>query len=50
MLMLALNMIGNTINFITGTEPRAVLGIPIVLLVLFFMLRKSTREYFIRAV
>lgn len=44
--MLLINLIGDTINVITGTERRAIIGIPIVLVLLIYLLRSKTREYF----
>jgi len=44
--MLAANLIGDIINVVNGTERRAIVGIPIVLLLLLFLSRRKTREYF----
>jgi hypothetical protein len=44
--MLVLNLIGDVINVITGTEPRAIVGIPVVFLVLTYLMRRRTRNYF----
>ena len=44
--MLIGNLAGSVINVIVGTERRAVIGIPIVLILLFYLLRTKTREYF----
>lgn len=46
MAMLAANLIGDAINVINGTERRAIVGVPIVLLLLLFLSRRKTREYF----
>ncbi|HSE31182.1 MAG TPA: hypothetical protein VLA93_06365 [Pyrinomonadaceae bacterium] len=45
-LMLVINLIGNVINVTTGTEPRAIIGIPVVLLILAYLLREKTRNSF----
>jgi hypothetical protein len=45
--MLSINLIGSIINVATGTEARAIVGIPIVLVLLIYLLRNKTREYFI---
>jgi hypothetical protein len=44
--MLAVNLCANLINVITGTEPKAILGIPVVLLLLAYLMRRRTRTYF----
>lgn len=44
--MLTINLIGDVINVVTGTEYRAIAGIPIVFVLLVFLIRKRTREYF----
>jgi uncharacterized membrane protein len=45
-LMLVVNLCGDVINVITGTEPRAIVGIPIVGVILTYLLRKRTRYHF----
>ncbi len=44
--MLTFNLAGNVINVITGTERRAIVGIPIVLTLMFYLLKNKTRQYF----
>ena len=44
--MLTVNLAGNIINVLTGTERRAIIGVPIVLILLFYLLKNKTREYF----
>lgn len=44
--MLTVNLAGNIINVITGTERRAIIGVPIVLVLLFYLLKDKTRHYF----
>jgi len=43
--MLSLNAAGDLISTIVGTEPRAVIGIPIVLVLLWRLSRPRAREY-----
>ena len=45
-LMLVVNLCGDVVNVITGTEPRAVIGIPIVGVIIAYLLRKRTRDHF----
>ena len=45
-LMLIGNLAGDVIKSIYGTERRAIIGIPIVLFLLFLVMRRRTREYF----
>jgi hypothetical protein len=47
-LMLVLNLIGALANVISGSETRALVGIPVVLLVLAYLSLKQTRDYFRR--
>ena len=44
--MLVLNLCGDVVNVITGTEPRAAIGIPIAGLILAYLLRKPMRRHF----
>jgi hypothetical protein len=44
--VIALNAIGDLINVITGTEPKAIVGIPVTFLVLAYLMRKQTKNYF----
>jgi uncharacterized membrane protein (DUF2068 family) len=45
-MMLVVNLGGDVVNVVTGTEPRAAIGIPIVGTILAYLLRKQTRDYF----
>ena len=45
-LMLVVNLVGELANVISGIEPMAIVGIPIVLLVLVYMMRHRTRSFF----
>jgi len=47
LIMLVLNLAGSLINLITGSEPRAIIGIPIVLIILAYLLNQRTKEYFV---
>ena len=44
--MLVINLGGNVVNVVTGTEPGAVIGIPIVGAILAYLMRKRTRYHF----
>jgi hypothetical protein len=44
--LLVMNLLGDIYNVVSGTEPRAAIGIPLVLLLLFFMTRLKTRTFF----
>jgi Predicted membrane protein (DUF2127) len=44
--VLIINLIGDIYNFGTGIEPRAFIGIPIVALILFFIIKPEIKEYF----
>jgi hypothetical protein len=44
--MLVVNLCGDVVNVITGTEPRALIGIPIAGVIIGYLLRKRTRDHF----
>jgi len=44
--MLVANLIGDVINVIARSERRAIIGIPIALILLLFLMRSQTRYYF----
>jgi hypothetical protein len=44
--LLFVNLAGDLVNVITGIEPRAIVGIPVVLAVLAYLMRRRTRQYF----
>jgi hypothetical protein len=44
--MLVINLIGDTYNFLTGIERRAVIGIPIVLIIIFLITNPKTKSFF----
>jgi Fe2+ transport system protein B len=47
--MLIINLLGDIINVVTGAEPRVIVGIPIVLLILAYLRRRRTRDFFRRS-
>ena len=44
--MLTFNLLGDVANIVTGTEPRAAVGIPIVLAILSYLVSRRTRRFF----
>jgi|SRR5215207_3411563 len=46
--LLACNLLGDVANTVTGTEPRAAVGIPIVLALLAYLLSRRARHFFVR--
>jgi multisubunit Na+/H+ antiporter MnhF subunit len=44
--LLTINLLGDTANVILGTEPRAVIGIPIVIAVIAFLMSGRVRRFF----
>lgn len=44
--MLVVNLCGDVVNVISGTEPRAIIGIPITGVILAYLLRKGTSYHF----
>lgn len=44
--LLGVNLLADIYNVVTGTEPRAAFGIPIVILVLLFVTTPETRAFF----
>lgn len=47
--MLVGNLLGAVINVIAGSEKRAIVGIPIVLFLLIYLMRSGTRAYFAKS-
>ena len=43
--MLLVNLAADVFNVITGIEPRSIVGVPIVLLLLGYLMRRRTRDY-----
>lgn len=46
--LLVINMLGDIINVILGTEPEAVVGVPVVVLILTYMASRRVRRFFRR--
>ena len=46
--LLAINLLGDIVNVLTGTEPRALVGVPIVVSILLYLLSKRVRRFFDR--
>ena len=47
--LLSLNCVGDLANVVLGIEPRAIVGIPIAALLLWYLLSRRVRSYFSRA-
>ena len=45
--LLAINLLGDILNVFLGTEPRAVVGIPIGLAILAFLMSRRVRRFFL---
>lgn len=50
MSLLCINLLGDIANVLLGTEPRAAVGIPIVLAILAFMMSRRVRRFFTSSV
>ena len=46
LMMLVVNLTGDVINVLTENDRRAIIGIPIALLLLVYLMRRNTRQYF----
>ena len=46
LIILAINLVGDVANVITGTEPRAAVGIPVVIAIFAFLLSRRVRRFF----
>jgi uncharacterized membrane protein (DUF2068 family) len=44
--VLAVNLVGDVVNSVLGTEPRAVFGIPVALALLVFLSSRRVRSFF----
>jgi hypothetical protein len=44
--MLVVNLTGDLVNFLSGNEPRAIIGVPIVTLILWYVATRNVRKYF----
>lgn len=47
-IVLSINLLGDVINVVTGTERRAALGVPIVISILVYLMTKRVRSFFAR--
>jgi len=45
-ILLTINLLGDIVNVALGTEPRAVVGVPIVLALLAFLMSRRVRRFF----
>jgi hypothetical protein len=45
--LLVINLLGDVANVILGTEPRAAVGIPIVVLTLAFLMNRRVKQFFV---
>ena len=46
--LIAINLLGDVANTVLGTEPKAIVGVPIALALLFYLMSKRVRNYFAR--
>lgn len=44
--LLTINLLGDVVNVVLGTEPRAIAGVPVVIALLIYLSRRRTRSYF----
>jgi hypothetical protein len=44
--LIAINLIGDVVNTVTGVEPRAIVGVPIASGILLYLFRKRVRLFF----
>lgn len=44
--LIAINLVGDVANTVMGTEPRAIVGVPIALAILIYLMSKRVRGYF----
>jgi hypothetical protein len=46
--LITINLLSDLVNTILGTEPRAIVGVPIALALLFYLMTRRVRNYFAR--
>ena len=46
--LIAINLLSDLINTVSGIEPRAIVGVPIALGILLYLLSKRVRNYFVQ--
>jgi uncharacterized membrane protein (DUF2068 family) len=44
--LVTINLLGDIINVITGTEPRAAVGIPVAVAILAYLMSRRVRRFF----
>lgn len=44
--LITINLLSDLVNAILGTEPKAIIGVPIALVLLFYLMSKRVRNYF----
>ena len=44
--LITINLLSDLVNVILGTEPRAIIGVPIALALLFYLMSRRVRNYF----
>ena len=44
--LIGINLLSDIVNTVLGIEPRAIVGIPIALLIILYLLTKRVRDYF----
>lgn len=44
--VLSINLLADLINVVSGSEPRAIIGVPIVALIIIYLLRPKVRHHF----
>lgn len=44
--LIAINLLSGLVNTVLGTEPKAIVGVPIALLIILYLLTKRVRNYF----
>lgn len=47
--LLAINLLGDVVNAVLGTEPRAVIGIPVVVAIFTYLMSSRVRRFFVRS-
>ncbi|MEP6911839.1 MAG: DUF2127 domain-containing protein [bacterium] len=47
--VLSINLLGDVVNVVSGTEPRAAIGIPVVVLILAYLMSQRVRGFFRRS-
>jgi hypothetical protein len=44
--LIAINLLSDLVNTVLGTEPRAIVGVPLALAILFYLVTRRVRNYF----